>query len=268
MRDYAKISPSFWTGTTGKELRRRGPEAVIVGVYLMTSPHSNMLGLFYQPELYMAHETGLGFEGALKGLQGCIEAGFCKYDAATEMVWVMEMAGYQIADELKATDKRCSGIQKDYDALPNNPFLAAFFDRYQAAFHLTRKRAFEAIEQNPIGGASEPHRSKEKEKEKEQEKETPIAPKGVEARFEEFWKAYPRKVGKDAAQKAFAKRKPDEKLTAEMLVALASQCQGERWTKDGGQFIPHPATWLNEGRWKDEEQSGVVVAGLFRERGL
>jgi hypothetical protein len=24
------------------------------------------------------------------------------------------------------------------------------------------------------------------------------------------------------------------------------------WTKDGGQFIPHPATWLNQKRWEDE----------------
>jgi len=169
MRDFAKISPSFWTGTTGKELRRRGSEALVVSVYLMTSPHSNMLGLYYQPELYMAHETGLGIEGASKGLQHCIDVGFCKYDQATEIVWVVEMAAYQIAESLKATDKRCSGIQKDYDALPNNPFVGEFFDRYKGAFNLQRGRIFEGANTSILQAPSMPHRSKEKEKEKEKE---------------------------------------------------------------------------------------------------
>lgn len=149
MRDYAKIIPTFWTGRTGKALRARGSEALIVGMYLMSSPHSNMLGLFYQPILYMAHETGLGEEGARKGLAGACEAGFCKFDEATEMVWVHEMAAYQIASELKATDNRCAGIQKDYDALPDNPFLAAFFDKYQHAFHLTKRRGYPSPLQDP-----------------------------------------------------------------------------------------------------------------------
>jgi hypothetical protein len=140
VRDYSKVSPSFWTGETGKELRRRGFEALLVGTYLMTSPTSNMLGLYYQPVLYMAHETGLGVEGATKGLQHCIDCGFCKYDEGSDMVWVIEMALYQIAEALKVTDLRCKGIQKDYDALPNNRFLGEFFDRYEAAFHMRHRR--------------------------------------------------------------------------------------------------------------------------------
>ena len=75
MRDYSKAEPKMWHGATMKALRRRGPEGVIVALYLMTSPSSNMLGLFSQPVLYMAHETGLGFEGASKGLQRGFKGG-------------------------------------------------------------------------------------------------------------------------------------------------------------------------------------------------
>ncbi|EPP8816777.1 hypothetical protein QDS29_003323, partial [Acinetobacter baumannii] len=64
MRDYGKVSPHFWTGITGKKLRQT-PEGLIVAMYLMTSPHANMLGLYYMPLLYIAHETGLGFEGVI-----------------------------------------------------------------------------------------------------------------------------------------------------------------------------------------------------------
>lgn len=142
MRDYSKVSPRFWTGETGQALAARGSEALVVALYLMTSPHSNMLGLYYQPILYMAEETGLSPEGASEGLMACIEEGFCRYDTSTKMVWVEEMASYQIGSELDSRDNRCKGIEKDYAALPNCPFLGPFFDRYRAAFHLPTRREF------------------------------------------------------------------------------------------------------------------------------
>lgn len=140
MRDYAKVEPKAWHGGTFKTLRKMGPEALIVGFYLMTSPSSNMLGLYVQPVLYMAHETGLGAEGAWKGLRACIEGGFCDYDEPSEFVWVYEMARYQIAPSLKSDDKRVIGVRKDYEALADNPFLGPFFDRYADAFHLLVRR--------------------------------------------------------------------------------------------------------------------------------
>jgi len=142
MRDYAKLAPTFWTGTTGKNIRKRGANAIVVALYLMSAPGSNMLGLYYQPLSFMAHETGLGLQGASKGLQECQEAGFCAYDPESECVFVFEMAKWQIADSLKSTDNRCAGIQKDYNALQNNPFLGDFFDRYKDAFHLTNRRGY------------------------------------------------------------------------------------------------------------------------------
>lgn len=156
MRDYAKVEPKMWHGQTMKVLRKKGPEALVVGLYLMTSPSSNMLGLYSQPILYMAHETGLGEEGALKGLQHCIEASFCSYDHDSEMVWVHEMARYQIASELKPSDLRCKGVQKEYDGLPENPFLAAFYDRYSEVFHLTNRREFGAYTEWSTQAPSKP----------------------------------------------------------------------------------------------------------------
>lgn len=67
-----------------------------------------------------------------------------------------------------------------------------------------------------------------------------------EADFAEWWAEYPRKVGKDAAQKAYEKA-VTRCSTAELLLALRRQ----RWPADPG-FIPHPATWLNQGRWQDD----------------
>jgi hypothetical protein len=109
MRSYARIVPQFWIGKTGKELRMAGVETQLVSLYLMTNPHANMIGLYYIPKPYIAHETGLGMEGASKGLLGCIEAGFCAYDEISETVWVYEMAHYQIANSLKVGFPRFHG---------------------------------------------------------------------------------------------------------------------------------------------------------------
>jgi hypothetical protein len=67
--------------------------------------------------------------------------------------------------------------------------------------------------------------------------------------FAEFWKVYPNKTGKGAALKAWTKHTPT--LSA-VLKALDWQTRQSAWTKDNGQFIPHPATWLNRQGWEDE----------------
>lgn len=174
MRDYARIAGTFWIGKTGKEIKKHGTEAVVVAMYLMSSPHSNMIGLYYQPMLYIAHETGLGIEGALKGLKGCIEAKFCGFDEASEVVWVYEMASYQIADALAEKDLRCKGIQREYDSQPECPFLPEFFDRYAAAFHMSSRREWKAETQAPLKPLASQEHEQEHEQAQEQEFIVPI----------------------------------------------------------------------------------------------
>lgn len=73
----------------------------------------------------------------------------------------------------------------------------------------------------------------------------------VQERFERFWEAYPKKVGKKAAQAAFGKLKPNAELVEKMLYTLGWQAKSEQWQRSGGQYIPNPTTWLNQGRWDD-----------------
>jgi hypothetical protein len=73
-----------------------------------------------------------------------------------------------------------------------------------------------------------------------------------EGRFNRFWEAYPKKKKKDDARKAFHKRNVSEPLLEIMLSAIVLQRLSRDWTKDGGQYIPYPATWLNAGSWDDE----------------
>lgn len=110
---------------------------------------------------------------------------------------------------------------------------------------------FSETEENPKNptGFFETQKSQTKTKTKTKtESKTDIPPKPPEG-FDLFWQSYPKKVGKEAARKAFCKvNVPVESL----LTAIERQKCGRQWQEDGGKYIPNPATWLNQGRWEDE----------------
>ena len=88
-----------------------------------------------------------------------------------------------------------------------------------------------------------------------------------DADFETFWKEYPRKTGKGAAKRAFEKALLKGATLESLVSAVRRQKCGSQWTRDGGQFIPHPATWLNQERWEDEVDGGIGNgnAGQYQE---
>ena len=70
--------------------------------------------------------------------------------------------------------------------------------------------------------------------------------------FECFWDSYPKKIGKTKAKQVFEKINPDDDLVNKMIAKVDEYKLTNQWLKDNGQFIPHPTTWLNQGRWEDE----------------
>lgn len=89
--------------------------------------------------------------------------------------------------------------------------------------------------------------------EKRRSTTTPLVP----TLFERFWAVYPRKVAKAKALQSWVKIAPDEGLTGKILAAVERARATEQWRKDDGEFIPHPATWLNQRRWEDEVKASA-----------
>lgn len=89
---------------------------------------------------------------------------------------------------------------------------------------------------------------------------SPLPPKGMPPGFEDFWAIYPKKRSKGEAIKAWAQTKdlrPDLPALIEIVKAAR---QSFEWTKDGGRYIPNPATWLRAQGWTDDvPQNGVYV---------
>jgi hypothetical protein len=70
--------------------------------------------------------------------------------------------------------------------------------------------------------------------------------------FEIFWKAYPKKMNRGRAEKAWKSLNPAKELIDQILLSVEQHKRTFNWEKDGGQFIPHPATFLNARGWEDE----------------
>lgn len=68
--------------------------------------------------------------------------------------------------------------------------------------------------------------------------------------FDHFWCIYPRRVAKRAALKAWEKEMRSGTTPEEIIEGLRRQLA--HLSAKEAQFIPHPATWLNQGRWEDE----------------
>ncbi len=94
----------------------------------------------------------------------------------------------------------------------------------------------------------------------EPSEETPIVPRATTLtltpytlEFETyFWQPYPRKTGKGDAFKAWQKLKPTPEIQEKIRTAIVNVRGSPDWLKDGGNFIPHPTTWLNGRRWDNE----------------
>lgn len=99
------------------------------------------------------------------------------------------------------------------------------------------------------GGGNVLHRIEENRIDKKIDNITHIIAK-ADDEFDSFWKEYPKKIGKGAAKKSWEKSKKPPIL--EILQAISIQKNSSQWRKDSGQFIPNPATWLNQQRWDDE----------------
>lgn len=94
---------------------------------------------------------------------------------------------------------------------------------------------------------------------------TPLTPlPALKERFSRFWSVYPRRVAKEAAWQMWQRLKPSEELTTTMIAAIRVQLRSPQWQKDGGEYIPHPRTWLHQGRWEDQAINREAITQATR----
>lgn len=143
----------------------------------------------------------------------------------------------------------CIGLYE----VDGRPYL--YFPNWEKHQRIQTKRSkYPAPEESTVIHRESPLESNPIQSESESKSESESnASAGACRAFDEFWVAYPKKVGKEAARRAFAKVKAPIDV---LIAAIEQQKTSRQWTKDNGQYIPNPATWLNQGRWEDEVDVG------------
>ena len=96
-----------------------------------------------------------------------------------------------------------------------------------------------------------PHAEEEKEKEKEKETPPIVPPGDGRASFASFWKVYPKKEGRSAAEKAWLRLAPDEETVERIHTYLAARSRTEEWLKENGRFVPRADNFLHRRCWED-----------------
>lgn len=84
--------------------------------------------------------------------------------------------------------------------------------------------------------------------------------------FLSFYNDYPKKIAKPAAYKAWQKINPDSSLVVLIMGGLSKWKVSPDWLKDNGQYVPHPATWLNQRRWEDDVPAPIMSASQEADR--
>lgn len=131
-----------------------------------------------------------------------------------------------------------------------------------------RSRAFRERQRHATPCNATEHTETPREEKSRQEVNPPTPRKrgsDVPTGFDEFWSAYPRKVSKPQAEKAWRKLNPDAQTLQNILDGVARDGRSDQWLRDGGQFIPHPATWLNGRRWEDGQQAAPSSGKSWRD---
>jgi hypothetical protein len=246
---YRTIDAAFWTD---QKIRKLSPEGRLLFLYLITNPHTHVSGLYYLPLLIAEHESGLSKAHLKSSLESLSKSGLCRYDHDAELILVKKMFRFQ-GRGLKNTLSAARHLSEDvHKSFLINEFLVIYPEVSQ---HMKNRVS------HTLSDTVSKFGTPEQEQETNPEQEPPIVPQGVTSvtetyppDFQEFWKSYPKAVGKGAAFKAWKNAKVNGELPV-LLAAIASQKKSPQWTRDNGQFIPHPATWLNQRRWQDEARN-------------
>jgi hypothetical protein len=287
----AIIHDTIWTGRMARALRQNEPVVTPRGMmfYLLTCPEKNPYGLFSIEMPVLGLRLNGDERDFFHALSVLSAEGFCRWDAASGWVWVIEMAHYQFQTPLKPGDYRGMAAKKWYRSSPRNVFIGPWFDRYKGDFrleedpHAVERRHYEpfipppaptppplavpltgAIPAPAPGGASPLSTVRtlgfdlSSPEDQEPRSLLPVDPETrrltkaeADAAFEALWPLYPNGKQKKDARAEFEKIKPTPALCATIRASIIAHATTHDWQKDAGQFVPRMVNWLKREGWKD-----------------
>lgn len=240
MARYRKIDPRIWHDDKFPSLP---DDAKLIFFHLLTSPRSNMIGLFVQGKTDITEYLGWPQKRLTKPFRELLSKGLIKYDSEVRIVYLPNFLKYESIENLN----QAKAAAKLIDELPNNPYyqpLKLFLEQLGKPFLEPLIEKLDNCLRNSRAN---------QEQEQEQEHKTIPAQNGfVLESFEDFYRNYPKKKDKPGAEKAWRKLRLDKDLQIQIMCGLGRAVNSLGWSKDNGQFIPYPAKWIRSRGWEDE----------------
>lgn len=164
-------------------------------------------------------------------VEGVMEAFGDRVLVVDGKLFIPDFIRYQYGDELNPKNKCHASVIKRLNSLEIDPETLAPTKGLP--------RGLEGV------------KDKDKDKDKVQEKDKSKVQEG----FITFWNLYPRKVGKRAAEQAWATAAKQKRLPeiSTVVSAIESGKRSKQWADPS--LIPHPTTWINRDGWNDEYAS-------------
>lgn len=133
MRTEVRLKPTFWTRGSGKRLRGNS-DAQVLAVYLMSSPHSTMVGIYYESLVTILHNTGLS-DAAFRSALPLISE-IAQYDEEESLVYLPGGAEHQIGETLATSDRKRKSILSQLKSYGKHHFVRAWVERYYEQYSL------------------------------------------------------------------------------------------------------------------------------------
>jgi hypothetical protein len=256
---YRKISTAIWVD---ERFRTFTDDGKLAFLYVLTHPAMTSVGAMRGTLPGLAAELGWPRRQLEQALDPALAHGMMEVNAAAAYIGLPNFLKHNPPENPNVCKAWASAIA----LIPECPQRVALVERCRKYLSgdAGKAKAFEEAFAKAFGEPfAEPFRESMAIPEQEQEQEAGAEETRDDARearlppgFQNFWRLYPKKVGMDAALSAWRKKRC-EPVADEILVGLEKQTN--YLTRDGGQYVPNPATWLNTGRWKDQPPAVTAV---------
>jgi len=117
---YIRIASKFWTD---EKVIKLSEEEKFLLLYIYTSPHSNMIGFYILPKLYVMHDLGWSEERFTKPFTKLLAKGFIYYHEDTSVVLIPNFLKYNPIQN----KNQAIGAAKALQELPDNPLFPRFW---------------------------------------------------------------------------------------------------------------------------------------------
>jgi len=250
-------------------------------LYLLTSPHRNIMGFYFLPVPYACFDLGWDEERFSKGLNELLEIQVIRYDQGSHVVLIQNYlkhnplenpnqvkSAIDRLDEMPQTSlfREFARILGQSDKPFIKPLIEHLHERMGQPVTVTVTESVTEDKDTCAPEAAQESKCTPEGDGVEAEKVTatlesgprsPFKSRRQEQLFDLFWEQYPKRRSKGRAERAWVKIKPDEQLFEAILDGLERAKTSVEWLKDDGQYIPYPSTWLNAKGWEDEYQPAV-----------